>query len=167
MATVWSCFLFFIAAEREFWTRSPKQRYFFSTGTKIMEWWRICHLFACLRCSALLAVFLLDTNLGEVRQPARSWHWWALAAGRLLWSLCHPRCWRSCKSRKWRRSNTGHTGFGQTSYMGDNPAENNMNCEHTVRQKDQRQKEQKQEKKPGNFWCFTWKVLSDCWREIL
>lgn len=63
----------------------------------------------------LFFFFCARTNLGEVPQPVRSWRGWDLAAGRPLWSLCHPRCWRSYMSRKWGRNNTGGTGFGQTS----------------------------------------------------
>lgn len=78
-----------------------------------------------------LVCFLFNTNLGEVQQPVQSWQGPGLAVGRLPWSLCHPSCWRSYKSHNWRGNNTGHTGFGQMSYMRDNPAENNMKYEHT------------------------------------
>lgn len=38
-------------------------------------------------------------------------------------------------TRKWRESNTVHTGFGQTSCMRDNPADDNIDCEHMSKDK--------------------------------
>lgn len=104
----------------------------------------------------LTGVFLFNANLGEVQQPVRSWRGWDLAAGRLPWSLCHPRCWKSCKSRKWRRNNTGHTGFGQMLCMRDIPAEQNMNYEHTK----SRDKRIEQNRKTEMF-CFSGTVQPD------
>lgn len=68
----------------------------------------------------------LITNLGGALRPVQSWRWQDPAADRPPWYPCRPRYSKSCKSHKWKRSNTGHTGFGQTSCMRDSPVENNI-----------------------------------------
>lgn len=83
-----------------------------------------------------LFITFCSTDLGEVQPPVRSWRWWDPAADRPPRSLCHPHCWRSCKSHKWRLNNTAHTGFGQMWCMRGNPAENNINCEPALRHKE-------------------------------
>lgn len=76
--------------------------------------------------------FLPFTHLGEVRQLVPSWRRqrWDPGAGRPPLNLCHQRCWRSCKSHKWRQNNTGHTGFGQMLYRRDSPVETNIGKFH-------------------------------------
>lgn len=158
-------------AERGFWTQLPKLWYF-SAGNKITEPVSrngeksdIClHVREARTVLVvyffLTGVLLFNTNLGEVQQPVRSWQGRDLAAGRLPWSLCHPRCWRSYKSRKWRRNNTGHTGFGQTSYMRDNPAERKKWIMSTQRHSAKsRNKKTKHKKKTQENWdvSLVWK----------
>ena len=76
--------------------------------------------------------FLPSTHPGEVRLPVSSWQRRQRdpGVGTPLLNPCHLRCWRSCKSHKWRQSNTGRTGFGQMSYRRDNPAKTNIGKFH-------------------------------------
>lgn len=80
----------------------------------------------------LQRVVLPSTHPGEARPPVSSWSWRRRdpGVGRPLLNPCHRRCWRSCKSHKWRQNNTGRTGFGQMSYRRDNPAETNIGKFH-------------------------------------